>query len=78
MPKIYLFFSLCFHLCTYQITSTPLSAAKRLQFALDVEPVPKYNLLSQLPNVIVPMMWVEESANLSTSYTNVFRYGLYM
>lgn len=65
----------CFVLC-HQISSTPLSAAKRLQFALDMEPVEKFDLMSKLPRTIVPLMWVEESAHLNTTYTKLFK-GLY-
>lgn len=59
-----------------QISSTPLSAAKRLQFALDMEPVAKFDLMSKLPRAIVPLMWVEESAHLNTTYTRLFK-GMY-
>ncbi|CRL04099.1 CLUMA_CG017212, isoform A, partial [Clunio marinus] len=55
------------------MTSTPLSAAKRLQFALDCEPVEKFELMSKLPQTVIPLMWVEESVHLNTTYTGIFR-----
>lgn len=59
------------------MSSSPLSAAKRLQFALDVEPVETFDLMENLPTVVLPMMWVEESAHLNETYTSVFK-TLYM
>lgn len=58
------------------MTGTPLSAAKRLQFALDMEPVKKYPLMANLPRAAVPLFWVEEAAHLERKLTNIFRYGL--
>lgn len=55
-----------------QITSSPLSAAKRLQFSMDVEPVAKFEPMSKLPRVIIPLMWVEESCHLNATWTESF------
>lgn len=55
-----------------QITSSPLSAAKRLQFNIEVEPVPTFELMAKLPRVIIPLMWVEESCHLNKTYTKPF------
>lgn len=62
-----------FTLFRNQISSSPLSAAKRLQFALEVEPVEKFDLMSKLPRAIIPLMWVEESAHLNKTYTALFK-----
>lgn len=62
-----------FTLFCNQISSSPLSAAKRLQFALEVEPVEKFDLMSKLPRAIIPLMWVEESAHLNKTYTALFK-----
>ncbi|KAG5683890.1 hypothetical protein PVAND_013150 [Polypedilum vanderplanki] len=55
------------------LSSTPLSAAKRLQFSMDIEPVRKVDMMSKLRPVILPLMWVEESAHLNTTYTGMFK-----
>lgn len=60
-----------------QLSSSPLSAAKRLQFAMQVEPVPEMPIMSKLRTVTVPLFWVEESVHLNTTYTKIFR-GLYL
>lgn len=57
----------------FQLSSTPLSAAKRLQFSMDIEPVGRVDMMSKLRTVILPLMWVEESAHLNTTYTGMFR-----
>jgi hypothetical protein len=52
---------------------TPLSAAKRLQFAMDVEAVQDMPVMSKLRSNPIPILWVEESVNLNTTYTGIFR-----
>lgn len=44
-----------------QLTGTPLSAAKRMQFNLEVKPIPEIEMMKNLPEVILPFFWVEES-----------------
>lgn len=56
-----------------QISSTPLSAAKRLQFSLDVEPVHDMPIMSKLRTVVIPLFWIEESVHLNSTYTSIFR-----
>lgn len=57
----------------HQISTTPLSAAKRLQFSLDVEAVHEMPIMSQLQPVVLPLFWVEESVDLNSTYTGIFR-----
>lgn len=61
----------------HQISTTPLSAAKRLQFSLDVETVHEMPIMSQLKPVVLPLFWIEESVDLNSTYTGIFR-NLYM
>lgn len=57
MTKIY---SFLFCLPFKQLTGTPLSAAKRLQFNLEVKPIPQIDMMKNFPEVILPFFWVEE------------------
>lgn len=48
-----------------------MSAAKRLQFNLDVVPIPEVKSMSSMPHVVLPLFWVEESANLNKTYVDM-------
>lgn len=62
---------------TKQITGTPLSAAKRLQFSLEVKPIPEVEWMKNMPDVILPIFWVEESAHLGKPYTTKLKASLF-
>lgn len=51
----------------FQMTGTPVSAHKRMQFSLPIQTLPKVSFMSNLPTVLFPIMWVEE-----VSYKNHF------
>ena len=59
------------------MTGSPLSAAKRLQFNLEMEAVESYEPMAKLPSTLIPMFWVEESVYLNTTITMPFS-ALYM
>lgn len=64
--RLKMILELCF---SEQVTGTPLSAAKRLQFSMDVKPIPEIQIMKTMPDVVFPLFWVEESAHLGRKYT---------
>lgn len=65
----------------YQLTGTALSAAKRMQFSLEVKPIPQVEMMKNMPEVVLPLFWVEESIYLDKDMTDnlknsMFLYGL--
>lgn len=51
-----------------------MSAAQRLQFNLDMEPVESYPPMENLPKAIVPIFWVEESIHLNSTFIKLFKF----
>lgn len=52
------------------MTGTPVSASKRLQFNMDVVPIPKVEMMKNLRKMVFPTFWVEESVNLPPAFTD--------
>ncbi|KAL3265255.1 hypothetical protein HHI36_009469 [Cryptolaemus montrouzieri] len=51
------------------MTGGPVSARKRLQFNMPIEPNSKVTLFNDLPNAIHPIFWVEEGVSLNNTFT---------
>lgn len=64
-------------LCSVQITGSPLSAAKRLQFSIDMVPIPQIDCMKSVPSTLMPMFWMEESVHLNETYTKVLKNKLF-
>lgn len=45
----------------FQVTGVPVSAAKRLQFNLDMKPIPQIEIMKNMPEILFPLCWLEES-----------------
>ncbi|XP_023289833.1 sensory neuron membrane protein 1 isoform X2 [Orussus abietinus] len=50
------------------MTGTPVSARKRLQFNMFIQPVQKFKLMKTFPEAILPLFWVEEGLALNDDF----------
>lgn len=50
------------------MTGTPLKAAKRLQFNLEVVPIEEVPYMADLREMYYPLFWIQESAALEKEY----------
>lgn len=53
-------------------------AAKRLQFSMEVKPLPDVEIMKSMPEVIFPMFWIEEGVSLGKDITNQLKYTLFL
>lgn len=60
------------------MTGSPLSAAKRLQFNLEVKPIPEVEIMKNMPDVMFPLFWVEESVHLGRDFTDKIKNSLFL
>lgn len=60
------------------MSGTPLSAAKRLQFNLEVVPIPEVPIMQDLQPMLYPLFWIEESANLNKTFVNMLKNKLFL
>lgn len=60
------------------MTGSPLSAAKRLQFNLEVVPVAEVEQLANIQSMMLPIFWIEEGAHLNRSFTDQIKNTLFL
>lgn len=61
-----------------QLTGTALSAAKRFQFNLDVTPLPQVEIMKNMPTLVFPMFWIEESVRLDKDMTDHMKNSMFL
>lgn len=59
-----------------QFSGVPLSAAKRIQFNFELEPVEEIPLMRNVPKMIFPFLWIEEGAVVPNLYVKLLKYTL--
>ncbi|CAG9861579.1 unnamed protein product [Phyllotreta striolata] len=52
-----------------QLTGGPVSAKKRLQFSMPLEPIQKVDIFKNFTSTVLPMFWVEEGVDLNNTFT---------
>lgn len=60
------------------MTGTPLRAAKRMQFNMEVKPIPSVELMKTMPEMLFPIFWVEESIDMGKEIVNQLKYTLFL
>lgn len=68
-----------FRFCVnFQISGTPMSAAKRIQINVDLKPLPQIDVMKELPEMLFPVFWCEEGADLNKTFVNMLKYQLFL
>lgn len=60
------------------MSGTPVSAAKRLQFNLEVVPIPEVEIMKDLQAMVLPMFWIEEGAHLNQTFVAQLKNTLFL
>lgn len=55
-----------------------MSAAKRIQINLDLKPLPQIDVMKELPEMLFPVLWCEEGADLNKTFVNMLKYQLFL
>lgn len=55
-----------------------MSGAKRLQFNFDLLPLQEVEVMKELPEMVFPILWVEEGVNLNKTFVNMLKYQLFL
>ncbi|XP_031629088.1 sensory neuron membrane protein 1-like, partial [Contarinia nasturtii] len=65
-----------FYLSLEMYSGVPLRGAGRVQVNFEVEPVKEIEIMANLPKMIFPCVWFEESADLPDYLVNLLKYTL--
>ncbi|GAB1868221.1 Sensory neuron membrane protein 1 [Camponotus japonicus] len=55
------------------MTVIPIRAHMRLQFNMFVQPIPKFKLMKNFPEALLPLFWVEDGLLLDNKYVNMVK-----
>ncbi|KAF4528634.1 hypothetical protein B566_EDAN012782 [Ephemera danica] len=58
-------------------TGVPLRGAKRIQFNMMVKPVRNIQITNNLPEALIPLLWVDEGVELDEENANLLRSSVY-
>lgn len=47
-----------------------------MQFNWEMVPIPEIPIMAELPEMIFPIIWIEEAVNINKTYTNQLKYQL--
>ncbi|GBP43539.1 Sensory neuron membrane protein 1 [Eumeta japonica] len=61
-----------------KITGTPVRVIQRVQFNIPIERRADSKLFTQIPNIMLPIFWVEEGFSLNKTYTNMLKHQLFL
>jgi hypothetical protein len=56
---------------SFQMTSTPLLAHRRLQLSIALHKVDAINLMQEAPTVIFPILWIDEVCTFPTLHATL-------
>lgn len=57
-------------------TGSPVVARQKVQFNLAIVPLEEVEQMKNLPEVLLPIFWVEEGVALNKTYTNMIKHQL--
>jgi CD36 family. len=52
------------------MTSTPLSAHRRMQLSIALHKIDKIDLMQEAPTIILPILWIDEVGIFLIQYKN--------
>jgi hypothetical protein len=53
------------------MTSTPLSANRRMQLSIALHKIDTIELMQEAPTIILPILWIDEVGSFPILYPNV-------
>lgn len=65
-------------LYSFKLTGAPLTGAGRIQFNFDLEPIKEIEVMANLPQMVFPLFWVEEGADIPDEIIKMIKYGIYL
>lgn len=55
-----------------------MTGAGRIQFNFDLEPIKEIEVMANLPQMVFPLFWVEEGADIPDEIIKMIKYGIYL